>query len=352
MQRRAPRRARPEARQPRQQLDQALDFGSGNGGGHYVRDNPGGSGRPPVRPFILSCMTASALRRASACAATSRSSRISFSGRLHQRVVDLDALELALGGELDRDHAAAGRALDLDGSSSACSSCILVCSCAACFIMPMKSTINRPRCRRERPASAPESGIVLRDADDLGAGETLHHRLHQRIVLDVALDIGLPFVGLRAQGGGALFLGHHHDPALAGPAGNLALQIVHQALRRIGLERDLELAVLATHQAHIVLQRQLRLHVALFGGERDQLLERIDGQCRRRLRPSVSGCSAMRGDTAADERGIRAASRSAARSKTLSARHRHSPLPCGRATASLPSPSERTTSSGVGRSAA
>jgi hypothetical protein len=34
MQRRAPRRARAQAWQPRQQLDQALDFGSGDGGGH------------------------------------------------------------------------------------------------------------------------------------------------------------------------------------------------------------------------------------------------------------------------------------------------------------------------------
>ena len=34
MQRRAPRRARAKPRQPRQQLDQAFDFGSGNGRGH------------------------------------------------------------------------------------------------------------------------------------------------------------------------------------------------------------------------------------------------------------------------------------------------------------------------------
>jgi hypothetical protein len=34
VQRRAPRGAGPQTGQPRQQLDQALDFRSGNGGGH------------------------------------------------------------------------------------------------------------------------------------------------------------------------------------------------------------------------------------------------------------------------------------------------------------------------------
>ena len=53
-------------------------------------------------------------------------------------------------------------------------------------------------------------------------------------------------------------------------------------LRRARFQRDLELAVLAAHQPHVVSQRQLDLDVALLGGERDQLLERIDGQRRRR----------------------------------------------------------------------
>ena len=35
VQRRAPRRARLELRQPRQQLDQTFDFGAGNRGGHF-----------------------------------------------------------------------------------------------------------------------------------------------------------------------------------------------------------------------------------------------------------------------------------------------------------------------------
>src|SRR5215212_6238833 len=50
----------------------------------WVQNNfkPGGNGRPPVRLFIFSCSSASALRRASACAATSKSSRISFSSGL------------------------------------------------------------------------------------------------------------------------------------------------------------------------------------------------------------------------------------------------------------------------------
>src|SRR5262249_44807177 len=106
-QRGTPRRARPQSGEPRQQLDQALDFGSGDGGGHgttkmrfaqlgklslpgskrkgrvaRLRQNnfiPGGSGSPPVTACIFSCSRASTLRRASAWAATMRSSTISFS---------------------------------------------------------------------------------------------------------------------------------------------------------------------------------------------------------------------------------------------------------------------------------
>src|ERR671928_195326 len=46
------------------------------------RLKPGGSGRPPVIACILSCISASALTRASLCAATIRSSRISLSSGL------------------------------------------------------------------------------------------------------------------------------------------------------------------------------------------------------------------------------------------------------------------------------
>ena len=66
MQRGAARRARAEPRQPGKQLDQAFDFGSGDGGGHLERfiQQPGGSGRPPVSAFILSCIRRFGLARA------------------------------------------------------------------------------------------------------------------------------------------------------------------------------------------------------------------------------------------------------------------------------------------------
>ena len=71
MQRGAARRARAEARQARQQLDQALDFGAGDALGHRVQNGsfmPGGSGRPAVTDFIFSSIRRSAFLRASSWA--------------------------------------------------------------------------------------------------------------------------------------------------------------------------------------------------------------------------------------------------------------------------------------------
>ena len=53
--------------------------------------NPGGSDSPPVRPFILSCITSSALRRASAWRRHQQVLEDFLVAGLDQRVVDLDA---------------------------------------------------------------------------------------------------------------------------------------------------------------------------------------------------------------------------------------------------------------------
>ena len=112
----------------------------------------------------------------------------------------------------------------------------------------------------------------MRHADDLGTRKAAEHGLHQRIALHVALDLGLLRIGLRAHRRRALLLGNDHDPTLAGPAGQFALKIVDQRLRRARLKRDFELAILAADQPHIALQRHLGGDVALVGGKRDQLL--------------------------------------------------------------------------------
>jgi len=77
VQRRPPGRAGPEAGEPGQQLDQALDLGAGHGqNGSF---SPPGSCRPPVTSAIFSWVKMSSLTRASLMAATIRSSSTSGS---------------------------------------------------------------------------------------------------------------------------------------------------------------------------------------------------------------------------------------------------------------------------------
>ena len=114
MQRRAPRRARAQSRQPRQQLNQALDFGSGNGGGHYVKFNPGGSGKAAGDSLHLFLHHGFRLAPRIGVRRHHQVLENFLFRRLKQRIVDLDALEVAFGGDRYRDHAAAGRAFDLD----------------------------------------------------------------------------------------------------------------------------------------------------------------------------------------------------------------------------------------------
>jgi hypothetical protein len=97
----------------------------------------------------------------------------------------------------------------------------------------------------------------LGNANDFGAGEAVEHGLNKRIALYTALDFRLLGLGLCTHGRRALLLGNDHDPSLAGPPGQFPLQIVHQRFRRSGLKRNFELAVFATHQPHVALERHL-----------------------------------------------------------------------------------------------
>src|SRR5262245_33588546 len=140
-QRRAPRRTRSQPGQSREQLDQALDLRSGSGGGHQNSFNPGGIGRPPATLFIFSCMSVSTLRRASAWAATRRSSTISFSDGLSR----LASIEAPFMSPLPESFTVTSPPPDMPStsaaSSSACAASIFVLSSAACFIRPTKSAI-------------------------------------------------------------------------------------------------------------------------------------------------------------------------------------------------------------------
>src|SRR5215831_10785756 len=141
----AARRARAEARQAGQELDQALDFRTGDGGGHLAQNscNPGGNGRPPVRLFIFSCSKVSALRRASAWAATTRSSAISFSSGFINDGSNLTLLSSPLAVIVTRTMPPPAVPSTSIWSSSACMASILVLSSVACFIRPRKSAISR-----------------------------------------------------------------------------------------------------------------------------------------------------------------------------------------------------------------
>ena len=57
-----------------------------------------------------------------------------------------------------------------------------------------RSCASPPRYRMTTSARVGCIGGRLRHADDLGAGETVEHRLHQRIALHAALELGLPCV--------------------------------------------------------------------------------------------------------------------------------------------------------------
>src|SRR5262249_45265194 len=126
---------------------------------------------------------------------------------------------------------------------------------------------------------------ALAHVHNLGTGKAREHRLYQRIPLRAGLELGLPRLVLRSDGGLAL-LGRYHDhPAPVGPLRELAREIVDQRLGGAWLQRDFETAVLAAHKPHVAFERKLDAEVALLRGECDQILEARDSERRRtRLR--------------------------------------------------------------------
>src|SRR5262249_44798435 len=83
----------------------------------------------------------------------------------------------------------------------------------------------------------------------------------------------------------ALFGRYHDHPAPIRPLRELAREIVDQRLRGAALQSDLEPTVLAAHQPHVALERELDAEVALLRGKGDQILKARDDERRRtRLR--------------------------------------------------------------------
>src|SRR5262245_2911478 len=190
-------------------------------------------------------------------------------------------------------------------SSSACIASILDLSSVACFIRPRKSAIDHllPRAlaiellslklvvgRKFRVLGIGRRQVLgrsraaLAHVNDLGARKAREYRLHQRVRLDVGLERGLPRVILRSNRRLALLCRYDDHPAPVGPLRELARQIVDQRLCRARLQCDLQPTVLAAHQPHVALERELDAEVALLRRQRDQILEPADGQRGRTWR--------------------------------------------------------------------
>src|SRR5262249_10328831 len=107
---------------------------------------PGGSGRPPATLFIFSCSSVSALRRASAWAATMRSSRFSFSDGCRGGSSILTPFISPLPESCTATRLPPDVPSTSIWSSSACIASILDLSSAACFISPRKSAIAHLSC--------------------------------------------------------------------------------------------------------------------------------------------------------------------------------------------------------------
>src|SRR5512132_2946350 len=168
----------------------------------HPNPNPGGRGKPPVRDFIFSCNTASALRRASACAATMRSSRISFSEGLSRESSILMPLRSPFAVRMTVSMPPPAVPSTSIWSSSACMACILDCNCAACFIRPRKSGMSLVLAVGGNIRDSVSGVRVLRHTDDFRSRKPAQHGLDQRIALHTALDLRLLGFRLRAKRGG------------------------------------------------------------------------------------------------------------------------------------------------------
>src|SRR3954469_7547780 len=334
---------------------------------------PGGSGSPPVTSFIFSCSSASALRRASAWAATMRSSTISFSDGLIRLSSILTPFISPLPESLTLTRPPPDVPSTSIWSSCACIVSILDLSSAAWFIRPRKSAMAHLSCAESLRAKLGVeaaallivfgigwtpiviktgmavigrefrsiTGIVRRRRQrhlalayvhDLGPGKAREHGLHQGISAYAGLEFGLACLVLRSDRCLALFGRHHNHPAPVGPLRELSRQVVHQSLRGALLQSDLQPAVLAAHQPDVALERQLDAEVALLRGERDQILETPDHQGwrgwlrRRHARARIAG-GGQRGTWPPSARGL---DPRRARPRQLEGRGRRSPGRRGR----------------------
>src|ERR1700733_7576453 len=247
---------------------------------HQNSFNPGGSGRPPVIACILSCSRISSLRRASAGGATIGALTISFWSGLSSDSSTWTPRKSPLPEIFNVSMPPPAVPSTSMRSSSACMDSIFDFSSAACFIRPRKSGIGVAlviRHVRHIVGSGDRRAGGRAYFDNLGAGKSCQHRLHQRIAARVALELGLALFGLRAQRRRARFGGDHDHPAPAGPIMKLLRQVADQHFCRARFERDFELAVLETHETDVAFQRALQRDVAFLGGGGAQMLE--GGEC-------------------------------------------------------------------------
>src|SRR6202048_1821798 len=262
-----------------------------------VKPKPGGRpGRPspPVSACIFSCIASSALRLASLCAVTSRSSRISRSSGLISEGSILTPFTSIFPVMRTLTTPPPEMPSTSTWPSSSCIACIFDCSCAACFIMPRKSAINRS-CLLCVPGGALSEvfttsmgfrrlGGKLAHLDHLGTRKSRQHLLHPRIGFGGALALVPYHFVLRAQRRLPGFVGDDHGPAPSGPLLQLAREIVDQRPCRAALQRDFEPPVLDADQPDIGLERGFGQQIALFGGERHQFGKACDPARRRALR--------------------------------------------------------------------
>ena len=216
---RAPGRARPQPRQLGQQRDQPLDLGSGGGGQAQNSFGMPGMFIPAMRAgglaHQLARCSASSLRLASAWAATIRSAEdLALAGR-QQAVVDGrrrsarrrpsgstvtrpppdGALDGGLGQSAPGRPAASAAS---PGPASSCAprsfiglrSCDPGCSWRRSASSKSSGLRRRQARRRRRLAARRRRRSDLAHADDLGAGEGLHHRQDEGVGLDLGADLG------------------------------------------------------------------------------------------------------------------------------------------------------------------
>src|ERR1700732_2962169 len=261
-----------------------------------VKPKPGGRpGRPspPVSACIFSCIASSALRLASLCAVTSRSSRISRSSGLISEGSILTPFTSTFVATRPLTRPPPEMPSTSTWPSSSCIACIFDCSCAACFIMPRKSAINRSLLLVVAVGALSEVfttsmgfrrlGGKLAHLDHLGTWKSRQHLLHPRIGFGGALALVPYHFVLRAQRRLPGFVGDDHGPAPSGPLLQLAREVVDQRPCRAALQREFEPSVLEADQPDIGFQRGFGQQIALFGGERHQFGKASDPARRRGL---------------------------------------------------------------------